>query len=38
MKMHDAKRVSIVIEAPLETRLTEALMKAGVTGLSLIHI
>ena len=29
MEMHDAKRVSIVIEAPLESRLTDALTRLG---------
>ena len=38
MEMHDAKRVSIVIEAPLETRLTDALMKAGVTGYTVMPV
>ena len=30
--MHKAKRVEIIIEAPMESRLTAALEKAGVTG------
>lgn len=38
MEMHDAKRVSIVIEAPLESRLTEALMNAGVTGYTVMPV
>jgi len=38
MEMHDAKRVSIVIEAPLETRLTDALMEAGVTGYTVMPV
>ena len=32
MQTHDAKRVEIIIEAPMETRLTEVLEKAGVRG------
>ena len=38
MEMHDAKRVSIVIEAPLESRLTDALMEAGVTGYTVMPV
>ncbi len=38
MEMHDAKRVSIVIEAPLERRLAEALTEAGVTGFTIMPV
>jgi len=38
MQMHDAKRVSIVIEAPLQSRLTDALTEAGVTGYTLMPV
>ena len=38
MEMHDAKRVSIVIEAPLEGRLTAALDEAGVTGYTIMPV
>jgi len=38
MQMHKAKRVEIVIEAPLETRLTDALVKAGVTGFTVLPV
>ncbi len=38
MEMYDAKRVSIVIEAPLENRLADALMEAGVTGFTIMPV
>jgi hypothetical protein len=38
MQMHDAKRVEIVIEAPLERRLTEAIEKAGVSGFTVLPV
>lgn len=38
MQTHIAKRVEIVIEAPLERRLTDALTKAGVTGYSVLPV
>ena len=38
MEMHDAKRVSIVIEAPLEGRLARALTDAGVTGFTIMPV
>ena len=38
MQTHTAKRVEIVIEAPLERRLTEALTKAGVTGFTVLPV
>lgn len=38
MQTHKAKRVEIVIEAPLERRLTEALEKAGVTGYTILPV
>ena len=36
MQMHKAKRVEIIIEAPMESRLTAALEKAGVT--EMLHL
>jgi hypothetical protein len=36
MQMHPAKRVEIVIEKPLEGRLTDALTDAGVTGYTVV--
>lgn len=38
MKTHKAKRVEIVIEKPLEGRLTNALMEAGVTGYTVLPV
>ena len=38
MQTHDAKRVEIIIEAPMETRLTEALEKAGVRGFTVLPV
>lgn len=38
MQMHKAKRVEIIIEAPMEGRLTDALMKAGVTGFTILPV
>ncbi len=38
MQTHTAKRVEIVIEAPLERRLTDALTKAGVTGYTVLPV
>jgi nitrogen regulatory protein PII len=38
MQTHTAKRVEIVIEAPLERRLTEALVRAGVTGFTVLPV
>jgi len=38
MEMHTAKRVEIMIEAPLEKRLTAALEKAGVTGFTVLPV
>jgi nitrogen regulatory protein PII len=38
MKKHQAKRVEIVIEAPLENRLVDALVEAGVTGFSILPV
>ncbi len=36
--MHPAKRVEIIIEAPVEGRLTEALIGAGVTGFTVLPV
>jgi nitrogen regulatory protein PII len=38
MQMHLAKRVEIIIEAPMEARLTEALTDAGVTGFTILPV
>ncbi len=38
MQTHKAKRVEIIIEAPMERRLTEALLKAGVTGFTVLPV
>jgi nitrogen regulatory protein PII len=38
MKMHDAKRIEIIIEAVMEQRLTAALVKSGVTGFTVLPV
>ncbi len=38
MEMHDAKRVEIIIEAALESRLTTAMRGAGVTGYTVLPV
>lgn len=38
MDMHDAKRVEIIIEAPLENRLTKALLSVEVTGFTVLPV
>ena len=38
MEMHQAKRVEIIIEEPLERRLTEALESAEVTGYTVLPV
>ncbi|RVT83219.1 transcriptional regulator [Rhodobacteraceae bacterium CCMM004] len=38
MQTHDAKRVEIIIEAPMERRLSGALMRAGVTGFTILPV
>jgi len=38
MKKHKAKRVEIIIETPMQSRLTDALVKAGVTGFTLLPV
>lgn len=38
MKTHDAKRVEITIEAPMERRLTDALQNADVTGYTILPV
>lgn len=38
MQMHKAKRVEIIIEAPMEGRLTAALLGAGVTGFTVLPV
>ena len=38
MQTHDAKRVEILIEAPLESRLTDALEGAGIKGFTVLPV
>lgn len=38
MQTHTAKRVEIVIEAPLESRLIKALTETGVTGFTILPV
>jgi nitrogen regulatory protein PII len=38
MQTHKAKRVEIIIEAPMEGRLTAALEKAGVSGFTVLPV
>ena len=38
MEMHDAKRVEIIIEAPLERRLADALDAAGAPGYTVLPV
>ena len=38
METHKAKRVEITIEAVMETRLTDTLVKAGVTGFTILPV
>ncbi|MDW3223994.1 MAG: transcriptional regulator [Paracoccaceae bacterium] len=38
METHQAKRVEITIEAIMQSRLTEALLKAGVTGFTVLPV
>jgi len=38
METHTAKRVEIMIEAPMERRLTKALIDAGVTGFTVLPV
>ena len=38
MQTHKAKRVEIIIEAPMQSRLTEALRRAGVTGYTVLPV
>lgn len=38
MQTHTAKRVEIVIEAPLERRLKDTLEEAGVTGFTVLPV
>ena len=38
MQTHTAKKVEIVIEAPLTSRLTDALTGAGVTGYTILPV
>lgn len=38
MQTHQAKRVEITIEAVMQSRLTDALIKAGVTGFTVLPV
>ena len=38
MQTHDAKRVAIIIEEPMERRLTAAIEAAGVTGYTVLPV
>ncbi|NRG17049.1 DUF3240 family protein [Rhizobiales bacterium] len=38
MQIHKAKRVEIIIEAPMERRLTDALSEAGITGFTVLPV
>ena len=38
MQTHKAKRVEIIIEAPMERRLRAALIEAGVTGFTVLPV
>ncbi len=38
MQTHTAKRVEILIEAPMERRLTQSLMDSGVTGFTVLPV
>jgi nitrogen regulatory protein PII len=38
MQTHQAKRVAIIIEAVMESRLTDALIEAGVTGYTVLPV
>ncbi len=38
METKDAKRVEIIIEAPMESRLTDVLDTAGVTGYTILPV
>lgn len=38
MKTHRAKRVEITIEAIMQSRLSDALLKAGVTGFTVLPV
>jgi nitrogen regulatory protein PII len=38
MQTHQAKRVEIIIEAPMQRRLEDALIRAGVTGYTILPV
>jgi nitrogen regulatory protein PII len=38
MEMHKAKRVAVIIEAVMQSRLTKAMEAAGVTGYSVLPV
>ncbi len=38
METHDAKRVAIIVEAPMQRRLTDAIEASGVTGYTIVPV
>ena len=36
MQTHDAKRVAIIVESPMQRRLTDAIEASGVTGYTVV--
>ena len=38
MQTHKAKRVAVIIEAVMQSRLTEAMLQAEVTGFSVLPV
>lgn len=38
METHDAKRVAIIVESPMQRRLTAAIEDAGVTGYTILPV
>jgi len=38
MQTHRAKRVEIIIEAPMERRLADAILAAGITGFTVLPV
>ncbi|MCX7889772.1 MAG: transcriptional regulator [Rhodobacteraceae bacterium] len=38
MQTHRAKRVEIIIEAPMERRLADAIIAAGITGFTILPV
>ena len=38
MQTHDAKRVAIIVESPMQRRLTDAIEASGVTGYTVVPV